>query len=198
MYEKYGLENLYTADDGSPLYTLPIIYDPSTGKAIPESTNIAKYLDKTYPETPILFPHGTLAFHAAFRAALGKAHLATWYIVSCAVCYCLNERSQEYYRRTREADEGKKLEEIRGEKEWEEAEAAWSKVAEWYDANGEGQNDFVMGEGLCFADIGVASLLMWAKYTLPPEEWARICSWNNGKWKRLADNFVKYSQVDVD
>lgn len=199
VYQKHGLSPLYKKDDGSDLYTLPVIYDPSTGKAIPESTEIAKYLDKTYPDTPTLFPPGTHAFHATFRVALGRVHKAIWYIVCCAVCYRLNERSQIFYRRTREAEEGKKLEEIRGEKEWENIEAAYEALAGWLGNNGEGQDDYVMGEGICFADVHIVSGLMWAKTSLgeDSEEWARFCSWNNGKWKRLVDNFAKFAHVDM-
>lgn len=198
LYEKHGIAPLYKNDDGSPLCTLPVIYDPSTNKVIPESTEIVKYLDMAYPNTPPLFPRGTLAFHATFRVAMGRVHRAVFPIVCCAVCCCLNERSQVYFRKTREIENGK-LEEIRGEKEWEDVEAAFNELAGWLGNNGEGKDELVMGEGLCFADVHIVSTLMWAKVSLGEnsEEWARFCSWNNGKWKRMVDNLAKHAQIDM-
>lgn len=160
---------------------------------------IAKYLDKTYPDTPTLFPPGTLAFHSFFLAAYRQVHLTLWSIVCCAVCYRLNPRSAEFYRRTREESEGKRLEDIRGDNEWVEAEAAYGKLALWLTPNGPGNDDCVMGEGICFADIHIVSGLMWAKTALGENsaEWARISSWHEGKWGRIAERFAKYTQVEV-
>lgn len=192
---------MYTADDGSPLYTLPVIHDPMNGRTVVESSNIAKYLDATYPGTQVLFPKGTAALHEAFRASHHAVHVATWALVCCPVWHRLNERSQVFYRSTREADEGKALEEIRTEKEWEVAQAAYEKLAAWLDANGDGQDaEWVMGTGtVCFADVRIASCLMWAKTALGEEshEWKRICGWNEGRWKRIADNFKQYAHVDL-
>lgn len=45
--------------DGRDHYTLPTIFDPSTGRAISDSLPIALYLDQTYPDSPghSLFPN---------------------------------------------------------------------------------------------------------------------------------------------
>ena len=56
--------------DGSGLqehYTLPVIYDSSTGKIVAESFAIAEYLDETYPDTPKLLPAGSAAAIALFN-----------------------------------------------------------------------------------------------------------------------------------
>lgn len=124
--------------------------------------------------------------------------MALFDIVVCAVCYCLNPRSQEYFRRTREEEEGKKLEDIRTEEAWATLEEAYGKLAKWLSANEEGKDDLVMGDRLCYADVIIVSTLMWAKVPLGEDskEWARICGWHGGKWKRLVDNFAKYTYVD--
>ncbi|GJE91649.1 glutathione S-transferase [Phanerochaete sordida] len=201
VYEKYGLEALYKEDDGSPLYTLPVVHDPSTGRTIAESSDIAKYLDQTHPNTPPLFPKGTLALHEAFRVAYGPVHLATWHLVCCAVWGCLTEGSRDFYRRTREADIGKPLEELRTEEHWADAEAQFGKLAGWLAANGEGDaGDWVIGrDSVCFADVRVVSGLMWAKMSMgeESEDWKRICGWHGGRWKRIVDNFEPYTQVDL-
>lgn len=43
------------------MYTLPAIYDPSTGTGVADSFEIARYLDKQYPTTPTVIPAGTEA-----------------------------------------------------------------------------------------------------------------------------------------
>ncbi|THG98938.1 hypothetical protein EW026_g3319 [Hermanssonia centrifuga] len=197
VYRKLGIETTDKDSDGSPLYTLPIIYDPSTQSAISDSMRIAKYLDKTYPNTPILFPAGTLALHSTFQSAWYRVQGPLWAIVACSVCSWLNERSQIFYRTTREADEGKKLEEIRGEKEWKAGEEAFGNLDKWLSANGEGKDELVMGEGVCYADLQIVSGLMWAKTTLAEDDWKRICGWHNGKWERIVNYFSKYAVVDL-
>lgn len=200
VFQKHGIPAVHTNDDGSPLYTLPVIYDPATKQPIANSQDIVKYLDKTYPDTPPLFPPRThVLMHASQVAFHHQLHVPLYPIVCCAACYCLLPRSQEFYRRTREEAQGKKLEDIRGKHEWREAEGAFDKLATWLSKNDVGQEDWVMGDGLCYADIVIAADLMWAKVTLGAgsEEWGRICSWNGGKWKRISDHFERYAYVDV-
>ncbi|EEB93892.1 hypothetical protein MPER_07394 [Moniliophthora perniciosa FA553] len=67
--KKLGVPPTKTRRDGSPWYTLPAIYDPSTGVALVDSLRIAEYLEKQYPDKPSLIPSGTLALHTAFNEA---------------------------------------------------------------------------------------------------------------------------------
>ncbi|PSR72279.1 hypothetical protein PHLCEN_2v11871 [Hermanssonia centrifuga] len=197
VYQKLGIETTDKNGDGSPLYTLPVIYDPSTQSAISDSMRIVKYLDKTYPNTPRLFPAGTLALHETFQSAWYRVRGPLWTVVVCSVCYCLNERSQIRYRTIVENATGKKLEDIRGEKEWEATEEAFGNLDKWLSANGEGKDELVMGEGVCYADLQIVSGLMWAKTSLVEDEWKRICGWHNGKWERIVNYFSKYAVVDL-
>ncbi|KAJ7574088.1 hypothetical protein C8J56DRAFT_757479, partial [Mycena floridula] len=48
-----------------PLYTLPMIYDDSTGAMVTDSIAIAEYLDITYPEKSLLMPAGAYNLHMA-------------------------------------------------------------------------------------------------------------------------------------
>ena len=202
LYQKLKLAATTQNPDGSPLYTLPVIYDPNTNETISDSTAIAQYLDKTYPYTPALFHQGTRAFHASF------AEMARWFYASLynVVCYAvwtrLTERSQIYYRTTREAHLGKKLEELRTDEDWKEAERACDIVDKWLRANledGEGRDELMMGKQICFAEIILVSGLLCAKTALGPQsdEWARIMSWNDGKWKRIMGRFAQYAVVDI-
>jgi glutathione S-transferase len=49
-----GAEATSTMADGSPRYTLPTIFDPNTSKFVSDSLEIAKYLDKHYPERQVV------------------------------------------------------------------------------------------------------------------------------------------------
>ncbi|KAJ7067615.1 hypothetical protein C8F01DRAFT_980401 [Mycena amicta] len=56
--------------DGRPHDTLPMIHDPSTGETVTDSFKIAVYLDKTYPDTPLLMPSGAFPLLRAFEEAM--------------------------------------------------------------------------------------------------------------------------------
>lgn len=197
LYHTLGIEATAKLD-GKPYYTLPVIHDPHTNTTISESFAIVQYLDKTYPDTPTLLPRGTLAFHKAFVSVWGPAHNAIHDLVVCAVWRCLNQRSQTYFRSTREEWEGKKLEDIAGEAEWSAAEGAFAKLDRCLGANGEGMDELVMGNEICFADLQIASALVWAQVSLGEHspECERIWSWNGGKWKRLLQRFAQWQTVD--
>ena len=87
---------------------------------------------------------------------------------------------------------------ICGEEEWRTAEAAFAKLDHWLSANEGGTEALVMGDDVCFADIVIASCLAWAKFSLGKnsDEWRRICSWNNGRWKRFSERFAEFEIVD--
>jgi hypothetical protein len=50
---------------GPPRYTVPAIYDPNTECTVTDSFKIAQYLDRQYPERPVI-PAGTEELQAAF------------------------------------------------------------------------------------------------------------------------------------
>lgn len=199
LYPKLGIKAT-AQKGGKPYYTLPVIHDPNTGSTISESAAIVKYLDKTYPQTPVLFPKGTDAFQAIFVRWCGvEVSNNVHDVVVAAVWKILPERSQVFFRTTREANHGKKLEDILGEEEWRATEEGFRRLDKFLAVNGAGADELVMGDQVCFADIQIASILVWAKRSLgeDSEAWKRICSWNGGKWKRIADRFAKYEIVDI-
>ncbi len=199
LYHKLGLEPTEKNRDGNPYYCLPVIHDPSTNTILSDSWTIVRYLEKTYPKTPTLLPKGTLALQKGCLTGFNKAHGATFDLVVFPVWRILNKSSQIYFRSTREAFIGQKLEDICTEKSWQEAEKAWDQVAEWMKLNGEGLDDLVMGDRVCYVDLQIVSVLVWARNSLgeDSEEWKRICSWSGGKWKRYVESFAKYEVVDA-
>ncbi|PPQ66398.1 hypothetical protein CVT26_011267 [Gymnopilus dilepis] len=190
-----------TSTGGGPLYTLPAIYDPATNTYISESLRIASYLDATYPSTPSLFPHNTQGVQAGFCDAF-KAHVSPIFRFGIPqLAGTLSPRSAAYVRQTREEWLGAPIDKIlpHGEEAkevWAKVQAAWGKADEWYALNG-GRGVFLMGEKPCFADLLVASFLIWVKtiYGEDDQKWKDLASWNGGRWKRLLDGLEKYSQV---
>ena len=65
------VSNTRKKPDGSPTWTVPAIYDPKTKTGITESFAIAEYLDKTYPDTPLLIPPGTRTLQKAWIPTFG-------------------------------------------------------------------------------------------------------------------------------
>ena len=132
LSKKLGINPTGQHKDGNPLYTLPAIHDPSTGIYIPDSLPIAEYLENTYPNTPSIFPNGSVALQKAFETTFSHNLNVVRAFMIPATCLKLNPRSQEYFRRTREILFGKKLEDVvlTGEARTEE----WGKFKNGLDA----------------------------------------------------------------
>jgi len=112
LCKKLGIPPTCKREDRSDRFTLPAIHSPSTGVYISDSILIAEYLEKTYLDTPQIFPHNTFALQAAFTAAFVNNLSALWNFIVHATYAILTPRSQEYYRHTREKSFGKVLEDI--------------------------------------------------------------------------------------
>lgn len=199
LYHKLGFEATEKKPDGSPYYCLPVIHDPSTNTTLSDSLTIARYLDKTYPSTPILFPTSTTALQAGFIKGFAGTHASTYNIVVLPVWRILNERSQVYFRTTREARLHKGLEDVCTEESWQKAEKDWDDLAALFKLNGEGHEDLIMGDRLCYVDLQIVSVLIWARNCLgeDSDEWKRFCRWSGGKWKKYVDSFSEYDVADA-
>lgn len=202
LYKKLGAEHTATKADGvTPHYTLPLLHDLSTGTLISDSVAIVQYLDEKHPDTPTLLPSGTRGLHSAFLHGFRQLIPPSFSGVFVVPSYTnLTDGSRPYFRRTREASLGKKLEDVTPEGEayeahFKELEAVLKKVAGWYDANGEGP--FIGGKDICFADVIIAARFIWIKILMgkDSEHWTRICALDGGRWARFAAEFEKYETV---
>lgn len=202
MCKKIGADPTSIRADGTPYFTLPVIFDPNTNTTVSDSIAIVRYLDKTYPGTPLLIPPETDAFHAALQDLFNPLiveKLAPLLLPHS--CIQLNPSSEEYFRRTREARFGK-LEEWspRGsavrEGHLETLKASLTKVASFLNANGSNKT-FFMGDRICYADFILAGWLIWVKRVLGAEsqEWLSITTWSDGKWAKLISAVEKYEVV---
>ena len=189
-------------------YTLPAIYDPLTGKTIMESYEIARYLDETYPDTPKLLPVETRAFELAFQHAFVETvHKLFMPLALAPICQMLNPPSQKYFRETREAQRGAKLEELSppGSKlraeQLDKLQKGFSVLASWFDAAGDGRL-LLTGGGpdgdptkVVHGDTYIAGVLIWARITwgAESEEWKAVESYDGGRWKRYLAFFEKWA-----
>ncbi|KAG1742239.1 uncharacterized protein EDB91DRAFT_302737 [Suillus paluster] len=178
--------------DGSDVYTVPVLSDPNTGSLISDSLEIASYLEKTYPEKPI-FPNNSEPLIRAFDSTfMGLVRSVMKFLVArCAEV--LSPASAEFFIRVRSADFPPEMprdelspEGPKRDADWELLEKMFNTAAyEWYQKS---DGKWIMGETFSYADIIVACFLLMWKRVLKDDEWARISSWNGGKWAQvLAD-----------
>ncbi|KAG0708474.1 hypothetical protein DFH29DRAFT_892791 [Suillus ampliporus] len=166
-------------------YTLPVIKDPNTGFVVADSLAIAEYLDKTYPEKPIM-PRGAEALIGLFEPAY------------CSVAYgkavdfilektleILNDSSREYFIQTRLELLGEMRWEAVKEKaqhQWEDLKKGLDEIDKWYQKSG---GKWIMGNTFSFADMVVACRTMWWNTIFGEEQRREFHSWNGGRWARV-------------
>jgi glutathione S-transferase len=195
LYEHLGIEAKSFNEDGSPYHSLPVISDPSTGQIMSESFDIARYLDDQYPSKPKVFPPGSKMLIRSFQMFFGASISDVFELIVPEAK--LNEASWDYYAKTRAKRFGKEVFEetkIKGEARREKLarlETGLESISGLYKLNEKG--NYVMGETLSFADIAVASLMMW--FSLNLAEWKEMQEWHGGRWGKSLALLEKYSQV---
>lgn len=207
--------------DGKPHYTLPIIHDPSTHTTVADSFKIAQYLDRTYPQSSSssstkhvqLVPKSTIALQLAFlQYFTEKVCMPMFPILSLPTTLSLPPRSQEYYRATREAMFGTKIEDIALEgspqrsEYWRMALEGLSQIHEWsraklnYEDSDQdpGKWQYMMGTKPSFSDVIIAAQLIWVRRVLGGEskEWKDVMSISGGRWACLMEEFAEWDRVD--
>ncbi|TFY65126.1 hypothetical protein EVG20_g5710 [Dentipellis fragilis] len=200
LCKRIGAEHTQMRRNG-PYYTLPVMEDPNTGAIVSDSFKIVQYLDKTYPDTVRLVPDGTAAFQAMFIDATSeKVTLPMLKTLIEKIVGLLNPPSSEYFRRTREAAFGVKIEEIAPsgparDKVWKEMLEGLSLISKW---EAEGKGSFVMGETPSFADLALLALLHWVKVVegVESKEWKDVMGADGGRWARLYEALEKWIWVD--
>ncbi|EKM51701.1 uncharacterized protein PHACADRAFT_127502 [Phanerochaete carnosa HHB-10118-sp] len=201
LCKKIGAPPTDKKRDGRDHYTLPVIYDPNTKSVVADSDEIVKYLEKTYPNTPKLFPEGTSALQHAFHQLVRPTVMnPILHIVVARVWKLLRPKSQEYFRETREVSFGKRLEEIGSEDDWKTLESGLERVKNCLDTNGEGKNLLLMGDRITWADFLLASVLIWLRVAAGEgsEDWRRLVSLHGGRWAEFMEQFAKYEFIDIN
>lgn len=184
--------------DGSDHYTLPAIHDSKTGKVVTDSKDIIVYLEETYPDTPSLFPPGKNAAIELQTSVFDDAFDPLYPLTLQASNAILNPVSEAYFRRTREASFGKKIEEFAPpgparDEIWSKFKANLQKLSSAYDANGP-NSLFFIDNTFTYSDVVVAAYLLWVKLILGADnaEWKEFASWYGGRWGKFLDATTKW------
>ncbi|KAJ5237795.1 hypothetical protein N7489_007886 [Penicillium chrysogenum] len=138
-------------------YTVPAIQHVPTNTYIMDSLPIAQFLESTYPDPPVpLTSELGREIETKARGVLGKAIYSS---VMPREIRILSPRSQEYFRRTREASLGHRLEDLLdGDKE----DQVWDGVSEVLGAVGDlirthnADGPFVLGARPSYTDFFIA------------------------------------------
>ncbi|KAL0571114.1 hypothetical protein V5O48_010846 [Marasmius crinis-equi] len=200
---KIGAPPTDTNDDGSPYYSVPIIYDPNTKKAISDSKSIVIYLESTYPSSPErnLIPAGTWALQRGIIHAIATSALQSLpQFTIPRTASILNEGSLAYFLEARKEQFGRPLSEVepKGESragEWKKIEDGFGIINSWMT---EHNGIFLMGDRVIFADFFIAVFLRWIRLVFgeDSEEWGSVKTWHGGRWERLVNEFEQYTTVD--
>lgn len=198
LCQKIGAPPTGVEADGSPFYTLPVIYDPSTNTAHSESALIAEYLDATYPDHPKLLPRGARALQHMFNDAFSTTVLPLLQFAIPATHKNLNPASEVYFRLQREKIFGKTMETLTPtgaarEVEWAKVRKGFETVDGWLQ-KGKMDGPWFLGQQPSFVDFVVGARLMWIRQIFGESspEWTDIKTWNEGRWATFMEGIAKY------
>ena len=197
--KEMGIAPTRNTPDGTPLYTLPAIWDPSTKTGVSESYRIAEYLDRTYPDTPRVLFDGIEEYTQIMSGSAGLPEFKSLALfVMPFVLPHLNPVGQEYYRRTREQWFGKKWEDIlptgkAREEAWAQVKKGFDIVDALFQKYG---GPFARGEQISFVDISLGASLygfrfLWGEDS---EFWKELSGWNDGRWGKHVEKIEKYAE----
>lgn len=184
---------------------MPAVYDPRTGAALQDSVKIAAYLDEAFPDTPRLLDPSTRVLETAFQDALFQTvhQPLNPLILPTCIGYLL-PAGQAYFRPKMEAIMGCKLADLcppeKRPEQWAVVEKGFGVLASWFESAGDDRllltGGGINGENgrVSHADTSLAAFLIFLRLNLgkESEEWRRVESWNEGRWKRYLDYFERW------
>ncbi|KAL4783805.1 hypothetical protein BJX76DRAFT_368052 [Aspergillus varians] len=151
-----------TSPDAKTKYTVPAIHHIPTNKYIMESSLIAEFLESTYPDPPVPLTS------ELGREIEAKARRVVGMVVSVSVMpreiNILSPRAQEFFRATREASLGHRLEDLLvGEDQtWDAKDDGIRAVGELMQTN-KANGAFVLGSQPSYTDFFIAGALESAR-----------------------------------
>ncbi|TFK28909.1 hypothetical protein FA15DRAFT_664542 [Coprinopsis marcescibilis] len=213
LYKKNGIPPAIVFPNGYAHHTLPVIKDDITGHDVfvVDSLEIAKYLDKTYPDSPRLIPdvEDVDAQIQEFQNQLNGAVIAALPVMFKASVPHISENSQAFYKAARVRDLNfifpdkpiSSLDDLQFTPE--EIHATWASLEQGFDGLSErfgGKNTFrwALGDHITYADLILAGLLLCVKAVHGEDspQWQGFMTWSDGKWKTFLDNLGPYLSED--
>ncbi|KAI0033276.1 hypothetical protein K488DRAFT_85044 [Vararia minispora EC-137] len=181
---------------GKPLYTVPFIVDPSTGRVVSDSPKIAVYLDEQYPDTPALGPSGS----EAEKRTLERAER----VFGSLRAVCLSRmwdtlplRTQAYFHKLFGEEKVVQMITFVPEALPGSIDAALQALAE---IEGEmGANSFLGGEKPCWADTFLTGVLWSLRIVLGNEDgtWKALVEARSGRWGAYMQEFEQRGWLKV-
>jgi glutathione S-transferase len=183
--------------DGRPIYTLPVIVDatrnPNNPQILSNTNNIAEYLESTYPR-PAVYPEGSRALQTLFVHYIQEVFAKPLLPIMIPLSHQqLPQHIRSHYLGS---PSGGDVPLPPGP----ERERAWMAVKEQFDflANilgknvGDGDGVVAMGRDVSYADFALCSVLIWIERMAPHDGWARVRTWNGGRWNLLWERCRPY------
>jgi glutathione S-transferase len=184
--------------DGRPVYTLPVIVDPTRNPQIhhilSNANNIAECLEASYPARPI-FPEGSRALQTFFVHHIQEVLAKPLLPIMVPISYDrLPERTQTHFHGMPTASHAL----LPGP----QRECAWQLVKEQFDFlsvildKNVGDGDGIVTH-FPYPDFKLCSVLLWIEQMVPQDGWAPIMirNRNGGRWVRLRQRCQDYMTV---
>lgn len=162
-------------------YTVPAIQHVPTNTTIMDSTPISQFIAKTYPDPPVpLTSNLGHEIESKSRSVVGKAFYIS---VMPREIDILCPRAQEFYRSTREATLGHKLEDlldpVKEEQVWKSLGDSISEISELMKTN-KADGPFILGAQPSYSDFFIAGSLQAAK-TVHEDVFHRVTQYSGFK-----------------
>jgi glutathione S-transferase len=199
-----------TRNNGQPIYSLPVLIDPTRNPARPEiistATFIAEYLETMYPSRPI-FPTGSRALQTLFVHYIQEVFSKPLLPILVPLSHQqLNQRSQTHFRQHPSLSSGYTSAHDYGMSSNQplppgpRRDQAWLIAKEQFDFldmvlrknAGNGDGAVAMGHDLSYADFALCAVMVWIRQIAPSDGWDRVRLWNQGRWERLWERCKPY------
>ncbi|KAJ7930870.1 hypothetical protein B0H13DRAFT_1594964 [Mycena leptocephala] len=192
-----------TRADGKPIYSLPVIVDPTRNPKSPHilsnTTAIAEYLETSYPARPV-FPDGSRALQTLFVHYIQEVFAKPLLPIMVPLTHNrLPERTQTHFHGALRAatpilhplPPGPQREQA-----WAIVKAQFDCLALILDKNiGDGDGVVVQGHQVSYADFALCAMLLWIEQMAPHDGWSRVRDWNGGRWAKLRYKCKDYMDV---
>jgi glutathione S-transferase len=193
--KKLGAKPTGQHPDGRPMYTIPFIYDEEAKTAVPNTVNIAVYLDERFPNTPSIVSPGTKGLQIAFIETMWSTVLSWGWPLwqpfltdTSEETRVINKQTSEYF--LAKFGPARQMTEEEHRQQVNRGEGALSKIAAWYEKG----DMFISGTEPTIADFSVAAVVLscrglWGEGS---EAYIKLCSWQDGQWGKLIAALQKY------
>ncbi|RWA11993.1 hypothetical protein EKO27_g3123 [Xylaria grammica] len=188
--QSLGVDPVRFYGDGRPYPTLPIIKDPSTNTVVGDSFDIAVYLEKQYPDAPLLF-RNSIGLYAAFNAHIDSIFPTGGPLFTDGLP--LNPETAEQTKAKILKQWGKTTWEefaVRGEERSKALSAYQASLGEAAKYFRFSDGPFIGGQEPDYADLIIGGWLMFVSEVLP--EWEEVRAWHGGVWGKLHDGLEPY------